>query len=204
MKALLLDLDGTLLLSDEKEFYARYFKLLGNYMKELVEPTTLIKTVERAIDSITINGGGKNNYERFFDELEKNFGDLAKRLEERFVEFYEGPFDLLREITSPNHELIDKMRKFDGLLVLATNPLFPEVAIRKRAEWAGIGWDEFSLATVMENSHYLKPQREYFLEIADKIGVKPEDCRMVGNDPVLDGASEKVGMKFTLLSSQGG
>ncbi|MGC9214952.1 HAD family hydrolase, partial [Athalassotoga sp.] len=127
----------------------------------------------------------------------------ALEFEKRFDAFYSNNFKLLKPLTKPNDRLINHMRNLSEVKVLATNPIFPEIAIKERMKWAGLGDDDFALVTFMENSHYLKPNPKYFLEICEKIKADPQNCTMMGNDPKLDGACEKVGIKFVLVGEDG-
>ena len=81
-------------------------------------------------------------------------------------------------------------------LVLATNPIFPLVATKNRASWAGLSVDDFELCTTYENSSFCKPNIKYYGEILSKLGMAPEECLMVGNDVDEDMIAEKLGMKF--------
>ena len=201
MKAVLFDLDGTLLLSDEEEFYSAYYKTLGKYCIDLIEPSKLVESVQKIIKKITMDDGKLNNYDRFVNVMKEELGEkLAKALESRFNAFYSSEeFDGLKSLTVPNEKLIGWMRKTENSKlkkVLATNPIFPKSAILKRMEWAGLSERDFDWISVMENSHFLKPRGEYYVEIAQKLAVKPEECMMIGNDALLDGACSKVGMTF--------
>lgn len=51
------------------------------------------------------------------------------------------------------------------------------------------GWsvlENVLLITTYENMHSCKPSPRYYLEIAEKIGRKPNECIMVGNDADAD------------------
>ncbi|MDD7165626.1 MAG: HAD family hydrolase [Clostridia bacterium] len=80
------------------------------------------------------------------------------------------------------------------------NPVFPMEAQKKRMLWAGVNPDDFALMTSYENSHYCKPNPLYFKEIAERLGVMPSDCLMVGNDTTEDAAAILMGMDFFLLT----
>ena len=84
--------------------------------------------------------------------------------------------------------------------MLASNPVFPMVAQKKRMLWAGVNPDDFALITSYENSHYCKPDPLYYKEIADKSGVKASECLMVGNDTTEDAAAMLTGADFFLLT----
>ena len=88
-----------------------------------------------------------------------------------------------------------------GLRVaLATNPIFPAVATESRIRWAGLEPEDFELRTTYENIGYCKPNPEYYREIAARLGVRPEECLMVGNDVTEDMVAESIGMQVFLLT----
>mgnify|MGYP003797604649 FL=1 len=47
-----------------------------------------------------------------------------------------------------------------------------------------------------------KPFPEYFLEISERIGVPPEQCLMVGDEALMDGAAVKAGMQAALVGPE--
>lgn len=83
---------------------------------------------------------------------------------------------------------------------LATNPIFPAIATRERIRWAGLTESDFELITTYENIGVCKPNPDYFKEVAERIGVAPEECLMVGNDVGDDMPAEKLGMRVFLLT----
>ena len=84
--------------------------------------------------------------------------------------------------------------------VLATNPLFPQIATASRIRWAGMQPEDFELFTTFEDYSYCKPNLKYYLEIMEKTGLAPEECVMVGNDVGEDMIAQNLGMKVFLLT----
>jgi hypothetical protein len=100
--------------------------------------------------------------------------------------FYEREFPQLRHLTRPRPEakrLIHFALDHQLEIVVATNPLFPRTAIEARLEWADLATKDipFRLITSYENSHYAKPNLEYFAEILAKLGRSPHEAAMIGN-----------------------
>ena len=56
------------------------------------------------------------------------------------------------------------------------------------------------MITTFEDCHYCKPNLNYYTEILGKLGLKAEECAMVGNDVSEDMIAEKLGMKVFLLT----
>ena len=85
--------------------------------------------------------------------------------------------------------------------VLATAPLFPDIAVRQRIRWAGLEPEDFAYITTYENSHYAKPNPDYYRELLEKLGKKGENCLMVGNDVAEDMIPARcAGMQVFLLT----
>ena len=203
-KTILFDLDGTLLPMDQDSFTKAYFDGLSKKLASYgYEPKRLVGGVWQGTKAMVKNDGTQTNEQVFWKEFaslfgEKVYGDISK-----FNEFYETDFDKLKSYCGYNEQAnktIRALKEKGYTLALASNPVFPLTAQKKRMLWAGVNPDDFALITSYENSHYCKPNPLYFKEIADKLGVKPSDCLMVGNDTTEDAAAILMGMDFFLLT----
>ena len=96
-------------------------------------------------------------------------------------------------------ETIDILKSKGYKLILATNPAFPLVATANRVRWAGLEPKIFDYISVYDNSHFCKPNSRYFLEITNKLGLKCEECLMVGNDVTEDMCTKSLGMETYLV-----
>jgi len=204
IKAVLFDLDGTLLPMDQDTFTAAYFKLLA---KDLAphgyDPDVLIKSVWQGTRAMVKNDGTKTNEEAFWQCFCGLLGDQARNDAPLFDEFYRTRFSGAQAACGFNpqaRETVNALRRMGLRLILATNPLFPAIATEQRIRWAGFEPDDFELYTTYENSSFCKPNPAYYGEILSKTGLRAEDCLMVGNDADEDTAAEKIGMKIFLLT----
>lgn len=204
IKAVLFDLDATLLPMDQAHFIEVYFASLSKKMaKHGYEPKKLIEAVWQGIGAMVQSTGEKINEQSFWDSFKTIYGDKGVADAQIYREYYEKDFDVLKEVCgfNPKANEIIKYLKARGIrLVLATNPVFPSIATEKRIGWAGLDKDDFELVTTYENSHYCKPNPNYYREILDKLNLPPEGCIMVGNDTVEDTVAEKIGIKVFLLT----
>lgn len=200
----LFDLDGTLLPMDQDVFVKTYFGLLAKRLAPLgYEPTALIKAVWAGTMAMIKNTGEKTNEEVFWDDFASRYGDEARKDLPEFDAFYREDFDKVKEVCGFNPEAknVVGILKENGIRVaLATNPIFPAIATKKRIAWAGLAPEDFELYTTYENSRYCKPNPQYYKEIINQLGAKPEECLMVGNDVGDDMVAEKLGMKVFLLT----
>ena len=203
-KTILFDLDGTLLPMDQDSFTKAYFDGLSKKLAPYgYEPKLLVGGVWQGTKAMVKNDGTQTNEQVFWKEFASLFGEKVYGDISEFNEFYETDFDKLKSYCGYNEQAnktIRALKEKGYTLALASNPVFPLTAQKKRMLWAGINPEDFALITSYENSHYCKPNPLYFKEIADKLGVKPSDCLMVGNDTTEDAAAILMGMDFFLLT----
>lgn len=206
LTTILFDLDGTLLPMDQDLFLTEYFKQLAAYMARFgYEPREFVHAVQRSTLAMLKNDGGASNESRFWDAFAALYeGKRDVRADfDRFDAFYREKFPSLRAFCSPTPEaerLVSELKKRSFTVALATNPVFPAVATEARLRWAGFAPEDFAHYTTYENATCAKPSPEYYREIADTLGVCPEECLMVGNDVEDDLSAAKIGMKVFLLT----
>lgn len=203
-KVVLFDLDGTLLPMDFDVFVKAYF---GGVARKLAargyDPQKLVSSIWQGTAAMIKNDGKKTNEAVFWDEFAKIYGEEARADEPYFDAFYREDFDKVQAVcgyTPSAAKIVKKLKESGVRVALATNPVFPAIATGKRIAWAGLSPDDFELFTTYENSRYCKPSLEYYREILDKLGVRAEECVMVGNDVAEDMVAEKLGMKVFLLT----
>ncbi len=204
LKAVLFDLDGTLLPMDQDVFVKAYFKGLAKKLAPRgYEPESLIKTVWGGTGAMIKNDGSSTNEQAFWSFFSSIYGKKALDDMPYFEEFYKTDFQNIRDVCGFNAMAAQTVRRLkeQGIKVaLATNPIFPAIATESRMSWAGLSPDDFEIYTTYENIGYSKPSLDYFRQVAVTIGVEPEDCLMVGNDVDDDMVAEKLGMKVFLLT----
>lgn len=204
VKNILFDLDGTLLPMDTDKFLKLYFNSISKIFCEKLELSAeqLRNGIWFGFDAMQKNDGAVTNQERFW----KAFSDYCKKnmqkYEVDFNSFYNNEFIDAKQATNPNPliaETLNLLREKGYKLILATNPAFPLIATVTRVRWAGLDPKIFDYISVYDNSHFCKPNTRYFLEITNKLGIKCEECLMVGNDVTEDMCSKKVGMETFLV-----
>jgi FMN phosphatase YigB (HAD superfamily) len=203
IKHVLFDLDGTLIHFDHVLFVKNYVSLLSKKLAHLTDP---IKFSEQLLTAtglmIQSTDGSKTNAEVFWEYLNTNAKLPKETLDPLIESFYDNDFEQLKEmVTVPEIlPIVRKIIKKNIPITVATNPVFPLKAVKNRLAWAGLQDIDFKLITAYESSHYCKPSLQYFQEIADTLGVKPEECLMIGNDVSEDLVAGKIGMKTYLLT----
>lgn len=187
LKALLLDLDDTLLGNPMAVFVPAYFRALTEFAGDEVPPDRLIDELLRATAAMENNdGAGETNEEAFAAVFYPGLGRDRSELEPVFERFYEEAFPALRRLTRPRPEaraLVDWALHAGLEIVIATNPLFPRSAIEQRLDWAGIAAGEFpyALVTSYEIMHSTKAHPAYYHEIVERLAVPAQACLMCGD-----------------------
>ena len=204
IKTVFFDLDGTLLPMDQDVFLKTYFGLLTqNLARHGYAPEKLTKAVWGGTKAMIMNDGRATNEQVFWEYFLALFGERAREDVALFEAFYANEFDRARTscgFSEKAAEVIAKVKQKGLRAVLATNPLFPAVATHARIGWAGLEKDDFDHITTYENSSFCKPNPMYFQEILDKLGLRAQECVMVGNDTSDDLAAEKLGMPVFILT----
>ena len=127
----------------------------------------------------------------------------ALALETILDDFYATDFDGARSCLTARTDrsgLIRSLRRRGYGVVLATNPIFPAVAIETRLGWVGLSQADFDYVTAYENSRRSKPSPGYYRDILSHLGRRGEECLMVGNNPVDDMAALQAGLAVYLVT----
>ena len=204
-KAVLFDLDGTLLPMDQDIFVKAYF---GGIATKLAphgyEPKALIGAIWQGTEAMIKNDGSVTNEEAFWKKFCEIFGENARQNESIFEDFYKNEFQAVKNYCGFAPEakgVIDLLHEKKIRTILATNPIFPKIATLSRIRWAGLEESDFEHITTYENSRYTKPNLKYYEDILTERGLSPEECVMVGNDVSDDMPAEKLGMRVFLLTN---
>lgn len=205
IKAVLFDLDGTLLPMDQEIFTKSYFGKLSARMAHLgYEPRHFIKTIWECTAQMIANDGSRTNGEVFWEGFCRVYGEGARAHDVELDSFYRTDFQAVKADCGFDPDAARAVRaiKARGMqVIVATNPFFPNVATESRIRWTGLEPEEFELYTTYENSRFCKPNLDYYREIMEKQGLKAEECLMVGNDADEDMVAEKLGMKTFLVTA---
>ena len=200
----LFDLDGTLLPMDQDVFLKAY---LGGLAEKMAphgyDPRRLVPAIWAGTEAMVKNDGSVRNDTAFWNTFSAVLGRDAQADEAIFEDFYRKEFQLVKNVCGYDPLAAQAVRDIKAMgyrVVLATNPLFPAIATYSRARWAGLEPEDFDLITTYENACHCKPNPDYYRDILDTLGLKAEECLMVGNDVGEDMIARELGMKVFLLT----
>ena len=204
IKAVLFDLDGTLLPMDNDYFVKTYLKLLAAKMAgHGYDPNELVSGIWKGTGAMIKNDGSVTNETAFWNAFDNLFSRDTRKDEPLFDEFYKNEFQSAKSVCGFEpmaKTVIDEIKNMGYKTALATNPVFPAIATRSRIMWAGLSPEDFEFFTTYENSSFCKPNLQYYLDAAQRLSCEPSQCLMVGNDVDDDMVAENVGMKTFLLT----
>ena len=202
-KAILFDLDGTLINVDLNQFIPGYLKLLANSVAHLIPPKKMVPAILKASEFINNNDGKITNEEVYLKEFFPIEGYEEDDLLPFFTKFYEEDFKELQKFTKKKPEarkVIQTAFNKNYKVVIATTPVLPLTAIEQRLDWAGIGDFPYDLITSIENSCATKPNLLYYQLIFKFLNLSAKECIMVG-DEAKDMVCAKLGSQTFLVNS---
>lgn len=210
IKAVLFDLDDTLIHTHFGTFFPAYLQTLGEagsrFGSSQVFVRRLLDTFDRTVNTYDPT---TRLYERFLELFAAEIGVAPTDLSAFFEDFYHGPYAGLSHIVEPQPGASDLLRWMtdNGIrLVVATNPAMPASSIVQRMTWGELQPENypFELITTLERMHFAKPQPEYFCEILIDLGLNASDAIMVGDDWERDiVAAAQVGLNTFWVSPDG-
>ncbi|HEX3010859.1 MAG TPA: HAD family hydrolase [Syntrophomonadaceae bacterium] len=204
-KAILFDLDATLLNIDMDDFLKHYFQKMTVMAREfgIANSDHLVRNVWESTDAMIADLDPSTTNEDAFmrDFFSSGYFTEQDQIRRFFDFFYEKGFPQLKKYCGPIPGIPEMMEKVikNHRVIIATNAVFPMKALKDRLAWAGLGHLEFDLITSYEIMHFCKPHVQYYQEIMDRLRLKPSQCLMVGNDMGEDLAAGQLGIKTFLV-----
>ena len=202
-KAIMFDLDGTLLPMNQEDFTKEYFRLLHEETCSYLTYKKLCNCIWSGVKAMVKNDGSLMNKDIFWNDFEKTSGISRKIFEPICDNFYKNGLKKVKASIDENllaKEAVELAHKKADKVVLATNPVFPLIAQETRLSFIGLKASDFDYITSYENECYAKPNPKYYLSICERLKIEAKDCLMIGNDENEDMyASSVVGFDTYML-----
>lgn len=197
LKAVLFDLDGTLLDLDGDAFLEDYIDKLADFLHPWVNKDDFRAALwSAAVGALASEHPGRTNQEVLTESLSETLAIDAGTLRRRIEKFNatQAPQVLPGGHPRPGARRAVQAARAMGLkIAVATTPIYGLPVVMERLARAGVAdipWDV--IATDRFSS--TKPYPAYYLELSALLGVDPVECLMVGDDAFNDLAAGAVGM----------
>ena len=205
IKAVLFDLDGTLLPMDLQVYLKEYFvRLVTKMVQNGYDAESMKEGLYAGMHAMAACDGSCTVQQALINYRIETFGDKLAEIEGLFDEYYRVEFQEVRKTCGFNPKAAETVRKVKDMgyrVILATNPMYPRNGTESRIKWAGLLPEDFEHYTTYEDYHHCKPNTKYYEEVLEKMGLQAEECLMVGNDVEEDMVAEKIGMKVFLMTA---
>ncbi len=183
---LLFDLDDTLLGNDQDTFLPAYFHKLAAEFADLPGGD---HAVQETINATRAMIGNTDPARVLFDVFSDCFSEATGWPSEiwrpRFDRFHADGYRSLQALTTPRpaaRAVLDWAFAHNYEVAIATNPVYRLTVQRERMRWAGVDDYPFAHISSVETSHFTKPHPEYYAEILGRLGRRPDQALMVGDD----------------------
>lgn len=207
IKAVLFDLDDTLLRLNLAAFIARYVAGATRLLADVARTSPVAIGVPYARAFLAMDAQDREDSltnERLFDQTfyaatgipldDPVIADLMTYYESQIVPGFSGGLVGARPVEGAR-AAIEAVHDAGLVCALATNPTFSLACDRARMGWAGVAEEDFALISTYANSTRCKPSVRYYQEFANQLGVRLEECLMVGNDAVRDIVRPSCGLR---------
>lgn len=187
---LLLDLDDSLLKTNQAAFVPAYFQAISTKLVPHQASSVVARALVAGTNAMNQNEDFSRTLKDVFDDVFYPLLGLEKgSIDNEIDKFYDEIFPTLQSITEKKPDskpFIEWAKERGHRLVVATDPLLPRKATHHRVRWAGFDPAEFELISVFEDFHFSKSFPAYYAEVLGRLGWQEGPVIMVGNDMERD------------------
>ena len=204
IQAIIFDLEGTLINVDTADFMRNYLGILAPRFAHLLSPDKFSKQLLRSLETAQSDPKPRQtNMQTFYDDFSKATGHSFQTLRPIFEEFYEFDFPALRclvQAIPPGVKVVEYAIQQGFLTAVASNPVLPLMAMQEHVRWGGLTPEHFKIIPSLDYFHFFKPQLGFFREVAESLGVQPENCLLVSGQ-TQDLICRELGMKMFFVGT---
>ncbi|HBV88007.1 HAD family hydrolase [Desulfosporosinus sp.] len=205
IRAILFDIEGTLTNLDTAKFVQNYLGILAPRFAHLLSPDKFSKQLLKSLETIQKEPKPEQTViQAFFEDFSKATGQSVQVLKPIFEEFYISDFPALRCLVQANPlwvKVVEFAIQQGFLTAIVSNPLMPLIAIQEEIRWSGLTPEHFKVIATLDNVHFSKPHLGFFQEVAENLGVRPQNCLMI-TPHINDMVCRELGMKTFLVGSR--
>lgn len=193
IKAVLLDLDNTLIHNPDRLFANAFSQAWNDYLSDALHIHDATAILRSCINQFSQPGiHTRSNYAVLIDNIADQSNLSRTQIIECLASFFEGANyrNVISQITpiAGAGDLITELSARNLAVVIATNPIYPLNAILARLKQAGLpdNPEYYAFISSAENMHYAKPNPAYFAEILGRVGVEPDEAIIIGDSLTND------------------
>jgi HAD superfamily hydrolase (TIGR01509 family) len=189
LKAVLLDLDNTLIDNAEDTFVRAYLQAAEQHFALPTQGVIANALMQAFARMAQLRDLPRTNFDVSLEVLAGVMQLPPTQVAAAFADFYTSTYSQLATLVRPMDgaaDLIAFLRANHYAAVVATNPVYPCAAVLQRLAWAGLPTDSYALVTHAENTHFIKPHIAYYAEVLARVGVEPDQALMVGDHAERD------------------
>jgi FMN phosphatase YigB (HAD superfamily) len=187
---LLLDLDDTLLNTNQDVFIPAYFQALARELAPHVKPEVMMRALLAGTNLMNASEDFSRTLQEVFDSVFLPQINLSREQINPAIEnFYDNIFPTLQKLTSQKPDVkpfINWAFSKGYHVAVATDPLLPRKANYHRVRWAGLDPEQFALVSSYEHFSFTKTHAAYYAEVLGRMGWADGPVLMVGNDMERD------------------
>lgn len=188
IKAVLLDLDNTLIQNPDVAFARGFLSRLEAYFYDVLGLGGASDAFRQALKVLAhgVPNAIRLNRDVILDVLCQSMEGERDSIENTLEAFYRDVYPTLAHHVKPVVGAVDLIRSvYDAgyAVVIATNPIYSHEATLARMAWAGLPIDDglYALVTSADNMHFSKARASYYAEVVARVGVEPDEAVMVGD-----------------------
>ena len=181
IKAVLFDLDDTLLDINFTAFMTRYVAGLSGLLGDISRTPAPLMGVPFTRGYLAM-------------EDDPAIADAIDCYEREFVPAMRGGIVAARPQRG-GRQAVDVVHELGLTCALATNPAFSEACVEARMGWANVSPEDFVRISNWDNAYRLKPNARFYQEFVNSLGLTCDECLMVGNDSRRDFARPDCGLR---------
>lgn len=183
---LLIDLDDTLLNTNQPVFIPAYFQALAKELAPQIEPENMIRALVAGTNLMNESDDFSHTLKEVFESAFLPSINIPREQLDPIVEnFYDNIFPTLQKLTSQKPEakpFVDWAFSQGFRIAIATDPLLPRKATYHRLRWAGFEPEQFEIVSSYEHFYFSKTHPAYYAEVLGRMGWADGPVLMVGND----------------------
>ncbi|MFW5691942.1 MAG: HAD-IA family hydrolase [Chloroflexota bacterium] len=208
IKAVLLDLDNTLILNPDRNFASTFLEKLSAFFERHWQVQNFgqiyrdgLRHLHHRSDYDTPN---MHALAQFIAAATRRTNAAASQA---LTDFYQDVYPSLAHCVTAMpgaHKLIETLQERGYRVVIASNPIYPVEAVLLRLKWAGLphAANAYDFVSSADNMHFIKPNAAFFAEIIARVGIEPDETVIIGDRYEHDiRAASMIGIHGFLLDN---